>query len=112
MIFLTVPQAAERLQCSEGCVRDMINAGKLYAVRIGKTTHGDIRISEAALLELGVGGPRPIILASETVVRASEAVAKGSEAVASGSKTVATPDVAGYAPVRPRMRTAPKGTGK
>jgi excisionase family DNA binding protein len=74
MIFLTVPQAAERLQCSEGCVRDMIASGKLHAVRLGKTDHGDIRIAEIALLELGAGGPRPIAMAVST---ASETVSTG-----------------------------------
>jgi excisionase family DNA binding protein len=85
MIFLTVPQAAERLQCSEGCVRDMISAGKLAAVRLGKTANGDVRIAEAALWELGVGGPRPIVIG-----------------VSTASETVATPDTSGCAPVRSR----------
>jgi excisionase family DNA binding protein len=85
VIFLTVSQAAERLNCSEGCVRDMISAGKLHAVRLGKTSHGDIRISEMALLEFGVGGPRPIVLG-----------------VATAPETVSTPDASGRVGVRPR----------
>lgn len=80
MIFLTIDQTAERLQCSTWTVKQMILKGKLHAIRLGGTDNGDYRVSEAALFEFGVGGPRPIVLPGSA-----------QDAVASAYDSVATP---------------------
>jgi excisionase family DNA binding protein len=74
MKFLKAEEVAERLQCSKTTVMEMVACGKIPVVRLGRSDKGDIRVSEAALWELGVGGPRPVLILTDSLDSVSDFV--------------------------------------
>ncbi len=96
MMFLKISQVAERLQCSEHTVREMIRVGKLHGVRLGEGS-GDWRVAEIALAEYGAGGARNIVLAVSTTPEMATTTA-------TESTTTPTAQRASLAPSGTRLR--------